>query len=133
MILHHIAVYVRETLEDFHGSSFLSGCAIITQPERGKCESVRLDRQIHHEVDNAFSPTPARRAEAMKMIIEKQMAVIEGMNVAALSAVGTWMKLAGGQSVSVEAAGREIAKAAMRPGRRRVKADARALKRRKHV
>ena len=69
----------------------------------------------------------------MKMIIEKQMAVIEGMNVAALSAVGTWMKLAGGQSVSVEAAGREIAKAAMRPGRRRVKADARALKRRKHV
>jgi len=28
----------------------------------------------------ACSPTPARRAEAMKMIVEKQMAVIEGMN-----------------------------------------------------
>ena len=81
----------------------------------------------------AFSPTPTRRAEAMKMIVEKQMAIIEGMNAAALSAALTWTKLASGESVTPEAAGREIAKAAMRPGQRRVKANARRLKRRKRI
>jgi len=81
----------------------------------------------------AFSPTPARRAEAVKMIVEKQMAIVEGMNAASLSAFATWMKLAGGQSVSAETLGREIAKAAMRPGQRRVKANARRLKPRKRI
>lgn len=81
----------------------------------------------------SFSPTPARRAEAMKMIVEKQMAGIEGMNAAALSALAAWMKFAGGQSVSADAAGREIAKSAMRPAQRRVKANARRLKRRRRI
>ena len=81
----------------------------------------------------AFSLTPARRAEAMKMIVEKQMAVLEGMNAAALSAALTWINFAGGGSVSLATAGQEIAKAAMRPGQRRVKANARRLKRRKRI
>jgi len=59
-----------------------------------------------------FSPTPARRAEAMKMIVEKQMAVLEGMNAAALAALTTWMRLAAGQGVSAQTARREILQAA---------------------
>lgn len=81
----------------------------------------------------AFSPTPARRAEAVKMIVEKQMAVFEGMNAAALSALTTWMKLAAGQGVSAQAAGQEILEAAKRPAQRRVRANARRLKRRRRL
>lgn len=81
----------------------------------------------------ALSPTPARRAEAMRMIVEKQMAVMEGMNAAALSALATWMKLAGGQAVSAQAASQDVMQAALRPGQRRVKANARRLKQRKRI
>ena len=81
----------------------------------------------------AFSPTPARRGEAVRMIVEKQMAVIEGLHAASLSALATWMRVANGKSISAEAAGEEIAKAAMRPVQRRVRANARRLKRRKRL
>ena len=81
----------------------------------------------------ALSPTPARRAEAMRMIVEKQMAVMEGMNAAALSALATWMKLAGGKDVSAQAASLEMTQAALQPGQRRVRANARRLKRRKRL
>jgi type IV secretory pathway TrbD component len=81
----------------------------------------------------ALSPTPARRAEAMKMIVEKQMAVMEGMNAAALSALATWMKAAGGQTMSAQAASQEVMQAALQPGQRRVRANARRLKRRKRL
>jgi hypothetical protein len=80
-----------------------------------------------------FSPTPARQAEAIRMIVEKQMAVMEGMNAAALSALATWMKLAGGQSVSAESAAQGIFQSATRAGRRRVRANARRLGRRKRL
>jgi len=81
----------------------------------------------------ALSPTPARRAEAVKMIVEKQMAVAEGLNAAALSALATWMKLATGRTVSAPAAAARLAKAATRPGERRVRANARRLARRKRI
>jgi hypothetical protein len=80
-----------------------------------------------------LSPTPARRAEAMKMIVEKQMAVMEGMNAGALSALATWMKLAGGQTVSGQRAVEDIMQAAAHPGQRRVRANARRLKRRRRI
>jgi hypothetical protein len=80
-----------------------------------------------------FSPTPARRAEAVRMIVEKQMALAEGMNAAALSALATWMKFAGGQRIPAEMAGQEITKAATRPVQRRVRANARRLKRRRRI
>jgi hypothetical protein len=80
----------------------------------------------------AWSPTPARRAEVAKMIVEKQMAVAEGMNAAALESFSQWMKMLSGQHVSTEAAGRRIMNAASRPSHRRVRANARRLgKRRK--
>ena len=74
----------------------------------------------------AFSPTPARRAEAVRMIAEKQMAVAEGLNAAALSALATWMKLAAGSSVSAPTATAQLLTAATRPGERRLRANARA-------
>ncbi|WP_119390301.1 hypothetical protein [Taklimakanibacter lacteus] len=80
-----------------------------------------------------FSPTPARRAEAVRMIVEKQMAVAVGMNAAALSALTTWMRFAGGQRISAGTAGQEITKAAIRPVQRRVRANARRLKRRQRI
>lgn len=81
----------------------------------------------------ALSPTPARRAETVKMIAEKQMAVMESVNAAALSALATWMKLAAGQSVSAQTASREILHAAERPAQRRLRANARRLRRRKRI
>ncbi len=81
----------------------------------------------------AFSPTPERRAEAVRMITEKQMAVAEGLNAAALSALGTWMKLASGQSVSAATAASRMGKAATRPAERRMRANARRLGRRRKV
>ena len=81
----------------------------------------------------AFSPTPQRRAEAVKMIVEKQMAVAEGINAAALAALAQWMKLASGQSLAVETMSARIVEAAVRPGRRRVRANARRLGRRKRI
>lgn len=81
----------------------------------------------------AFSPTPERRAEAVKMIAEKQMAVVEGLNAAALSALATWMKLASGAKVSAPAATTRMIKAAARPGERRMRANARRLARRKRI
>ncbi|QIG47962.1 hypothetical protein G5V57_09670 [Nordella sp. HKS 07] len=81
----------------------------------------------------AFSPTPERRAEAVRMIAEKQMAVAEGLNAAALSALATWMKLASGQSVSASTAASRMVKAATRPGERRMRANARRLSRRRKV
>ena len=81
----------------------------------------------------AFSPTPERRAEAVRMIAEKQMAVAEGLNAAALSALATWMKLATGSQVSASAAASRMVTAARRPGERRVRANARRLSRRKRI
>lgn len=81
----------------------------------------------------AFSPTPARRAEAVKMIVEKQMVVAESMNAAGLSALASWMKLMSGQAVSPDTVGKTMINAAMRPGQRRIRANARRLKRRKRV
>jgi hypothetical protein len=81
----------------------------------------------------AWSPTPARRAEAVKMIVEKQMAVAEGINAAALAALAQWMKIASGQSLPVETVSARIVEAAVRPGRRRVRANARRLGRRKRI
>jgi hypothetical protein len=81
----------------------------------------------------AWSPTPARRAEALRMIAEKQLAMAEGMNAAGLAAFAEWMKAASGKPVSGEAAGRRIMRAASRPGEKRVRANARRLKRRKSV
>ena len=80
-----------------------------------------------------LSPTPARRAEAVKMIVEKQMAVAEGINAAALAALAQWMKVASGQSLPVETVSARIVEAAVRPGRRRVRANARRLGRRKRI
>lgn len=81
----------------------------------------------------ALSPTPGRRVEAIRMIAEKQMAVAEGLNAAALSALVTWMKLASGRSVSAQAATAQAIKAATRPGERRLRANARRLSRRKRI
>jgi hypothetical protein len=80
-----------------------------------------------------LSPTPARRAEAMKMIVEKQMAVAEGLNAASLAAFSELMKAASGQTPSAESAGARIMAAAARPARRRVKANAKRLARRKRI
>lgn len=81
----------------------------------------------------AFSPTPERRAEAVRMIAEKQMAVAEGLNAAALSALATWMKLAAGARISGPAATARLVNAAARPGERRLRANARRLSRRKRI
>lgn len=81
----------------------------------------------------AFSPTPERRAEAVRMIAEKQTAVAEGLNAAALSALATWMKLAAGGKVSAPAAATRMINAAARPGERRMRANARRLSRRKRI
>lgn len=81
----------------------------------------------------AFSPSPERRAEAVRMITEKQMAVAEGLNAAALSALATWMKLATGGKVSASRATSRLVKAARRPGERRLRANARRLSRRKRI
>lgn len=80
-----------------------------------------------------LSPTPARRAEAVRMIVEKQMAVAEGLNAAALTALAQWMKIASGQNLPVETVSARIVEAAVRPGRRRVRANARRLGRRKRI
>lgn len=79
----------------------------------------------------AWSPSPARRVEALRMITEKQAAVAEGMNAASLEALSQWMKLVSGQGISAEAAGKRIMQAAQRPAARRMRANARRLKRRK--
>ena len=71
----------------------------------------------------AFNPTPRRRAEALKMITEKQIAVAEGMNAAALEGFSQWMKAVSGQSISAEAAGKRIMRAASRPSEKRVRAE----------
>lgn len=81
----------------------------------------------------AFSPTPERRVEAVRMIAEKQMAMAEGLNAAALSALATWMKLAMGGRVSASSATSRMVKAATRPTGRRVRANARRLSRRKRI
>jgi hypothetical protein len=81
----------------------------------------------------ALSPTPARRAEALRMIVEKQMAVVEGMNAASLAAFTAWLELAGGKSVSAQKVGEKILRAAKRPAARRLKANARRLKRRRRI
>ena len=80
-----------------------------------------------------LSPTPERRAEAVKMIVEKQMAVAEGLNGAALAAFTEWMKAAAGHRLSAEATSARIVAAAVKPGRRRVKANAKRLGRRKRI
>ncbi len=80
-----------------------------------------------------LSPTPKRRAEAVKMIVEKQMAVAEGLNAAALAAFTEWLKVVGGQGLSAEAMSARIMAEAVKPGRRRVKANARRLGRRKRI
>ena len=80
-----------------------------------------------------LSPTPERRAEAVKMIVEKQMAVAEGLNGAALAAFTEWMKAAAGQRLSAETMSARIVAAAVKPGRRRVKANAKRLGRRKRI
>lgn len=81
----------------------------------------------------AFSPTPARRAEAVKMIVEKQMAVAEGMNAATLALFTQWMKAIAGHNLPAATAHSHILEAAVRPARRRVKANARRLGRRKRI
>ncbi|MGE4249269.1 MAG: hypothetical protein AB7F09_07765 [Parvibaculaceae bacterium] len=81
----------------------------------------------------ALSPTPARRAEAVRMIVEKQMAVAEGLNAATLAAFGQWTKALAGHGVSAEAASASIVEAAARPARRRVKANAKRFGRRKRI
>jgi hypothetical protein len=81
----------------------------------------------------ALSPTPARRAEAVKMIVEKQMAVAEGLNAATLAAFTEWLKVMSGQRFSVETMSARIVDAAVKPGRRRVKANAKRLGRRKRI
>jgi hypothetical protein len=81
----------------------------------------------------AWSATPARRGEAMRMIIEKQMAAAEGLNAAALEAFVQWIKLAGGQNISAESAARRVLTAATRPAAKRVKANARRLAKRRRL
>jgi hypothetical protein len=81
----------------------------------------------------ALSPTPARRAEAVKMIVEKQMAVAEGLNAAAFAAFTQWMKVVSGQSLSAQTIGTKVIDAAAKPGRRRMRANARRLARRKRI
>jgi hypothetical protein len=81
----------------------------------------------------ALSPTPSRRAEAVKMIVEKQIAVAEGINAATLAALVQWMKVLGGQGLPAEIIGSRIIDAAVRPSRRRVRANARRLGRRKRI
>jgi hypothetical protein len=81
----------------------------------------------------ALSPTPERRAEAVKMIVEKQMAMAEGLNAAAFAAFTEWLKIVAGQSLSAETMSARIVAAAVKPGRRRVKANAKRLGRRKRI
>ncbi|MGE3873907.1 MAG: hypothetical protein AB7F74_13205 [Parvibaculaceae bacterium] len=80
-----------------------------------------------------LSPTPARRAEAVRMIVEKQMAAAEGLNAAALAAFTEWSKVLAGQKPSAEAMSGRIIAAAAKPSRRRVKANAKRLRRRKRI
>jgi hypothetical protein len=80
-----------------------------------------------------LSPTPARRAETVKMIVEKQMAVAEALNAAALAAFAEWMKVAAGRSLSGENMRARVVAAAVKPGRRRIKANAKRLGRRKQI
>jgi hypothetical protein len=81
----------------------------------------------------SLSPTPARRAEAVRMIVEKQMAMAEGLNAAALAALTEWLKILAGQSLSAETLSARVMAAAAKPGRRRVKANAKRLGRRKRI
>jgi hypothetical protein len=75
-----------------------------------------------------FDPTPERRAEALRMVTEKSAAVAEGFAAAWTEAALAGLQMATG----VNPAGR-IAAAALRPARRKVKANARRLKRRKRL
>ncbi|MGE0004536.1 MAG: hypothetical protein AB7S92_02985 [Parvibaculaceae bacterium] len=79
-----------------------------------------------------LSPTPARRAEAVKMIVEKQAAAAEGINAAAFAAFTQWMEMLAGRT-SAGTAMTRLADAAARPARRRIKANARRLRRRKRL
>ena len=80
-----------------------------------------------------LSPTPARRAEALKMIVEKQTAMAEGLNAAALAAFAEWMKVATGHNLSADTMSARVIAAAAKPSRRRVKANAKRLSRRKRI
>jgi hypothetical protein len=66
------------------------------------------------------------------MLVEKHMALAEGMNAAALASFGDWMKGLGGHGLSFETSAR-VVDAALRPARRRVKANARRLRRRRRI
>lgn len=81
----------------------------------------------------AWSATPSRRAEALRMIAEKQAAVAEGFSAAALEAGAQWMKLISGRSIPADAATRRIMRAAARPASRRVRANAKRLAKRKRL
>jgi hypothetical protein len=67
------------------------------------------------------------------MIVEKQMAVAEGLNAAAFAAFTQWMKVVSGQSLSAQTIGTKVIDAAAKPGRRRMRANARRLARRKRI
>jgi hypothetical protein len=80
-----------------------------------------------------WNPTPARRAEALRMIVEKQMAVTEGLNAAAFAVFIQWMKFASGRNISVETASQRVLRAASRPAARRVRGNARRLAKRRRL
>ncbi len=67
------------------------------------------------------------------MIVEKQMTVAEGLNAATLAAFTEWLKVMSGHGLPVETMSARIADAAVKPGRRRVKANAKRLGRRKRI
>jgi hypothetical protein len=57
----------------------------------------------------------------------------EGLNAAAFAAFTEWLKIVAGQSLSAETMSARIVAAAVKPGRRRVKANAKRLGRRKRI
>ena len=61
------------------------------------------------------------------------MAVVEGVNAAALAAFSEWLKAFTGQGLSAERTSARIVAAAVKPGQRRVKANAKRLGRRKWI
>ena len=74
----------------------------------------------------AFNPTPRRRAEALKMITEKTAAAAEAM-------VGAQAELALSFIRPSRSGAAKLVDAALKPARRRVKANARRLKRRRCI
>ena len=73
----------------------------------------------------AWHPTPKRRAEALRMVTEKSAAAAEGIAAAWSQAALAGVRIMGDNPME------KVAEAALKPARRRVRANARRLRRKR--